>query len=597
MRYGAHQLNAIHHLLTAGDIESARSQIERVVFEEPGNSPAWHLAGVIRRAAGHREAAVEAYREAIGLGLETAEILNSLGLALGELGRHSEASAALEQAMRREPRYVEARINAARLAVVRNDRPEAIRLLQEGLELDPQAPLILNSLGTLYHENGDGDAALQKFDATLACRPDNLFATVKKAGILREIGRSAEALAELQASAHHFPNSPEVAEATAGALVDERQIEAAERVYESIVAKAPGYFAAHRGLARLAMEYGTSRDPYRSYRALTQKWPGENAIWLDWLSLAVAARDFDTVLTLCDEARGRTGGAGQIDFFEAVARSEVGQTDTAETLFQSLYSGKTDDRAFLNAWARNSLRRGEPRQAMALAQRCVEIDATDQFGWAYLSLCWRVLDDPREFWLHDYERQVQQRPLAYLGEKEELEHLKNCLAELHRAVHQPADQSLRKGTQTEGALFMRSDPRLQRLRREIEAHILDYASTLPTDPSHPFYRRKAADVRFVGSWSVRLREAGYHIAHIHPEGWISSALHLQVPQSEKGGGGAGTLMLGVPPQELGLELNPRLEVRPVEGSLVLFPSSMWHGTAPNAEKGTRLAVAFDAIPR
>ncbi|HEX7465481.1 MAG TPA: putative 2OG-Fe(II) oxygenase, partial [Usitatibacter sp.] len=29
-----------------------------------------------------------------------------------------------------------------------------------------------------------------------------------------------------------------------------------------------------------------------------------------------------------------------------------------------------------------------------------------------------------------------------------------------------------------------------------------------------------------GAWSVRLRSGGFHTAHVHPEGWISSACYI-----------------------------------------------------------------------
>src|ERR1700722_14142203 len=34
---------------------------------------------------------------------------------------------------------------------------------------------------------------------------------------------------------------------------------------------------------------------------------------------------------------------------------------------------------------------------------------------------------------------------------------------------------------------------------------------------------------FAGSWSSRLRDCGFHINHIHPEGWISSCHYVGVP--------------------------------------------------------------------
>jgi predicted 2-oxoglutarate/Fe(II)-dependent dioxygenase YbiX len=50
--------------------------------------------------------------------------------------------------------------------------------------------------------------------------------------------------------------------------------------------------------------------------------------------------------------------------------------------------------------------------------------------------------------------------------------------------------------------------------------------------------------------------------------------------------------LGAAPPELGLELLPYQFVQPKPGRLVLFPSTMWHGTQPFAN-GERLTVAFD----
>jgi hypothetical protein len=37
-------------------------------------------------------------------------------------------------------------------------------------------------------------------------------------------------------------------------------------------------------------------------------------------------------------------------------------------------------------------------------------------------------------------------------------------------------------------------------------------------------------------------------------------------------------------------------VKPEPGKLVLFPSYMWHGTAPFGGDQPRLTIAFDLIP-
>ena len=102
---------------------------------------------------------------------------------------------------------------------------------------------------------------------------------------------------------------------------------------------------------------------------------------------------------------------------------------------------------------------------------------------------------------------------------------------------------------------------------------------------------------FSGSWSVRLVGGGRHSNHVHPLGWISSALYLALPPRHAGEPpDAGWLVLGEPPVNLGVDLPPHTRIEPKVGRLILFPSWMWHGTRPFGA-GERLTVAFDvAVP-
>jgi hypothetical protein len=65
-----------------------------------------------------------------------------------------------------------------------------------------------------------------------------------------------------------------------------------------------------------------------------------------------------------------------------------------------------------------------------------------------------------------------------------------------------------------------------------------------------------------------------------------------LPDSGAGGADhAGWLALGEA-SEVGVDLPPLRLIEPKPGRLVLFPSTMWHGTRP-FEAGERLTVAFD----
>ena len=245
---------------------------------------------------------------------------------------------------------------------------------------------------------------------------------------------------------------------------------------------------------------------------------------------------------------------------------------------------------------------GDPAQAEHHAVRATGIAPADQSGWALLTVIWRLLGDPREAWLADYDRLVMPAMIAvppgwrdladFLGD------LTSTLTRLHTTTTQPAEQSLRGGTQTGGNLFDRADPVLAALAATVRDAVAAQLVSLPHDPAHPFLRHAGRPFAFAGSWSVRLRSAGFHISHIHPAGWLSSALHIDVPPEigAAGGGDAGKLLFGVPDAALGLYLPPRRVETPLPGRLVLFPSYFWHGTAPFESAAPRLTVAFDAVP-
>ena len=190
-------------------------------------------------------------------------------------------------------------------------------------------------------------------------------------------------------------------------------------------------------------------------------------------------------------------------------------------------------------------------------------------------------------------------PVSHLGsDLAPLERLADRLRSLHERSGQYMDQSVRGGSQTDGPLLSRIEPEIRQLRAAIVRAVERYVAELPPpNADHPLLgQRRDRRIRFAGSWSVRLCGGGHHASHVHPQGWISSALYVALPERQADEPpDSGCLVLGEPEPALGAGLPPRTTVEPKPGRLVLFPSWMWHGTRPFAE-GERLTVAFDVAP-
>ena len=58
----------------------------------------------------------------------------------------------------------------------------------------------------------------------------------------------------------------------------------------------------------------------------------------------------------------------------------------------------------------------------------------------------------------------------------------------------------------------------------------------------------------------------------------------------------GWLKFGEPPYELGLKTPICRTLQPRPGTLVLFPSYLWHGTIPFHAEQARTTIAFDVVP-
>ncbi|NBW76336.1 MAG: tetratricopeptide repeat protein [Sphingomonadaceae bacterium] len=430
-------------------------------------------------------------------------------------------------------------------------------------------------------------AALQQ---QVNANPADRIARHNLAVELRKCGQAEQALAQIERTWAEGLRLPETATMRGHLLADAGRFDEALAAYREAVRVKPELVEAHAAMASLLPQLGRGSEALDSLRDALKRAPQAGILWLEAMALARGHMAWDQLLDWAEAAEQRFGADTMVTAFAANALSGLDRDDEALARMDAALAIEPTYTPGHAIRAHIFLRKGDPAAAAEAAEQATHLSARDQSAWALLSIAWRLLGDEREHWLCDYDNLVM--PID-IGLDEDLP---GVLEALHRVGAHPADQSLRGGTQTRGNLFEANDPVIHALAQVTKAAIEERIGQLTPDDSHPFLSRITGKSCFPTSWSVRLAASGFHVSHIHPAGWLSSAYYASLPPEVAAGDGQGALAFGVPDAALGLDLAPRRVVQPREGQLVLFPSYLWHGTTPFESSAPRLTVAFDALP-
>ena len=485
----------------------------------------------------------------------------------------------------------------------------------------PRDPGRLEQLARQALDHGEEERALSVFRSAPVARSN--ARTMQWRGLLeRALDRLDDAVGSFEAAAALAPADPGIAHGLARATLEaglpaearfERALQLApqdsqvlaglvaarlagghgeqgERELAAIVARHPAWIDGHMQLAQLRSMLGKSDSVAASLETALAAAPRNADLWFALFDLHIKREAFGDLDTAIGRARQHGIATDLLVRYCAVASGELGRTDEADRLFERWDDG-TD-----RIWRiRHLLRSGRPEQALAVIDSVVASDQANH-AWPYASIAWKLMADPRSDWLEGGEGLI--RTFDLTDSRWPLDRLAEALRAIHLCKGQYLDQSVRGGTQTDGPLFSRVEPEIRALRAAAAKAVADYVAALPSfREGHPLLgRRRDRPVRFAGSWSVRLRGAGYHTPHVHPQGWISSAFYVAVPDcAANAEAAAGWLAIGQPPTGLAPSAIEASTVQPKPGRLVLFPSWMWHGTYP-FESGERLTIAFDVAP-
>ncbi len=280
---------------------------------------------------------------------------------------------------------------------------------------------------------------------------------------------------------------------------------------------------------------------------------------------------------------------------------DTSEFESARRLAEAAWQAAPQVTEMIAQYAQCLLCLGDSEKPASLIAQLLVRRPLDQRFIAFDTSRARLADDAHYQELCDYERFVKTfeipTPSGWSSLQGFLSDLKSELRARHARLNTPLDQSVRGGTQTPASLLHSDSEVINALIEAFDVSVYQYRESLGTTSAHPLLRRNI-DCRHElrGCWSVMLRKEGYHVNHVHPQGWVSSAFYVEVPDEAKDAQRqSGWLKFGEPRYPVPGATAEKL-IAPKEGNLALFPSYFWHGTTPLQNNFARLSVAFDVVP-
>ncbi len=440
--------------------------------------------------------------------------------------------------------------------------------------------------------------AIAAGDVALKLNPSSADARYNRAIAVGRSGRVADALSEFESLVSRGLIASALWAARGDALLDLGRIEEAEAALADGVRRWPTHAGLHAALARTRWLLGQGGRFADAFEASITRHPNDIALRIAGVDLLRRAEFTARAEALLREGLARQDDDPALLEVLGVLLDETDRSAEALPLLQAAVQRapyRADARAqMIRALLR--LNRGAEALRELAPLRAAAPD--DQLFLCLESMALRQTNDPRYHELCDYDLMVAAydlpAPSGYASIAAFNEALAASLARLHVTAQHPLDQSLRQGTQTTRNLAHVDDPVIRAYLAALDEPIGAYTARM-INPDHPWSGRKSGAHRIAGAWSVRLKANGFHVNHIHPGGWISSAYYVSLPDVVTSGQNQeGWIKFGEPRFPTpGCTIEK--VIQPQVGRLVLFPSYMWHGTIPFSA-GERLTAPFDVVP-
>lgn len=601
------ELQAAHTELSQGKAVRAIDRLLKAKVEHSSNVDLEHLLALSYKSIGDVELSKQHFKKCLAIDWNQAEVHNNLANLLKSIGQFDDVEKHYLQALNLQENYVQARRNLAIFHQSQTRYEQAIVEFNRVITHSPEDVSAITGIADCFRFLQDYQSANTWYEKALKLAPQRLN-TLHNLGLNYHLqGELSEAIALYKKAYSINSNLAEVVESLAMAYVEIGEINLAINVFQAFVNANPENVVMHERFNEMLWETEYADQYCKSYEktVLANNGYGSHALAVSHATMLYRAGKVIEASNVLNAKVLEGSSDPRVLSLRGEIEAEQGNYDLAYQLLSNSLKAKFNKKV---SWQMVKIDIILQRYAQAQSglDELFRHTPNCQLTWALQSLVWRLCEDSRYSWLCDYNAFIKTYeldvPTGCASLQDFLLAIKNEVEKQHLNDRAPLSQTLKNGTQTAARLLHTPSPALNSLKTSLRSIVAEYIDSLEDDPDHPFLSRKSEDFEFSGSWSVKLSANGFHVNHVHPDGWISSSCYITIPESIINSstltGQQGRIKFGESPLNLGEREVIAKTIQPKQGMVVLFPSYFWHGTYPfQSEKNeVRITTPFDVIP-
>lgn len=543
--------------LGSGELSAAEGLFRQVLHSDPDHPVALHFLGIVAYRAGKADIAVDFIDKALTVKPDYAEAHSNLGAILRALGRFEKATFHYRHALAIKPDFLDASFNLGNLLKDQGKLEEAAATFGKILTLKPDHAEAHNNLGNTLKDLGKRDGALTSYRQAIASKPDFTEAHFNLGNELKNLGQLEQAVDCFAKTIGLKPDHAEAHNSLGTVHQDQGKFVDAIAGYRQALALKPEFAEAHNNLGTALKEQGKTDEALAHYQNALDLKPNYPDAHNNLGNVLYDLGQLEAAIECYDLAGFASSKAKSLECLYHLQKYE---TFNRQLRVMATADGSNIRVAAISAFAAHQLDQDNPYPF-----------CTDPLGFIHLGRVGDHTDNSNDF-------------LVALAHE--------LLA--HDAVWEPPGNTTKSGYQTKGNLFASPSPRVAKLEQVVKAELTAYYNRFRATPCL-LMDRWPDEMRLTG-WFVRLLQNGHQDVHIHPSGWLSGVIYLDLPKTSVPD--EGSIEFGLRGYDYALlkDGHPTHLHKPQRGEIVLFPSSLFHRTLPFATDGERLSVAFDLLP-